>query len=162
MASLCRTTQVYKTVYLLDSKWLLNIYVIKSNSNEIITRENAISIISDYLLELEKHCISKEFTYYRTGFAFLHFGNRGVDLTFWHFGKWVTTFEAFSCSWYCYGRDLKHMELLDSAEPVICQYEFTTFIQEIKRIERIIDRIDTLSSRSFRTEFCKNDETMAS
>ncbi len=135
-----------------EHKWLLNIYLIKSNKYEQVDDNQIISIINKYLLSLEQNCISNEFDYFRTGFAFIHYGNRGVDLTFWHFGKWGDTFETYSCSWYCYDRNVEHMELLDSVEPIVCQYEIPTLIEEFKVVKEIFERLN--SNMDFRKEYC--------
>ena len=132
-----RKTTSLRLCQFLNSTWLLNIYIIQSNPNEEISLELAKSIIEDKLHSIEQEWMSNEFDYYKTGFAFLHFGNRGVDLTIWHFGTWGSTFETFVCSWYCYGRNVKNMEHLDSAEPIICQYEMELMAKELLTIETI-------------------------
>lgn len=138
MNNLLRTTTKYYLQKFHNGKWLLNVYLIQSDCNENIPVSQVHSIIDSHLIKLEHACISEEFEYYRTGFAFLHYGNRGVDLTIWHYGKWGNTFETYCCSWYCYGRSTNDMELLDSAEPVICQYETLYLIDELNAIKNIV------------------------
>lgn len=151
---LYRYTQFYPLQSFLGRTWKLNLYVIKSNKDEELSNEYINSLVEMYLKELEHTCISEEFDYYRVGFAFLHFGNRGVDLTFWHYGSWGTTFEIYSCSWYCYGRNTSQMELLDSAEPVICQYEVGHFSKELSVLQKVIGKCGLCSSKeSFVSQF---------
>lgn len=130
----------------LNGSWQLNTYLIRSNAQESVSTETIFNLIEKHLLLLEKNCMSDEFDYYRTGFVFLHYGNRGVDLTIWHIGRWGTTFETYICSWYCYNRDIWNMEQLDSAEPMLCQYEMKSLIKEIEHISSLVeyDDIETI------------------
>lgn len=139
MSDLFRYTMVDYGVPFLSGKWLLNVYTIKSDPKENINIDVKKELIEKHLLLLEKKCMSVEFDYYKTGFVFLHFGNRGVDLTIWHVGRWGSTFETFVCSWYCYGRDIWNMEQLDSAEPILCQYEMKLLTSEINNITSLIE-----------------------
>lgn len=123
----------------MNGEWLLNVYTIKSDPRESIDVTEEKKLLEKHLVLLEKKCMSVEFDYYKTGFVFLHFGNRGVDLTIWHVGRWGSTFETFVCSWYCYGRDIWNMEQLDSAEPVLCQYEAKLLISEISNITNLVE-----------------------
>lgn len=144
MNELQRKTTIRYLQLFQNGKWLLNVYLIQSDVFENIVDAQVNQIIESYLDILEQTCISDEFEYYRTGFAFLHYGNRGVDLTIWHYGRWGKTFETYSCSWYCYGREINNMELLDSAEPVICQYEMIYIIDEFKALCKILKKnLDT-------------------
>lgn len=156
--SLSRTTERYYLQEFHNANWLLNVYLIKSSQDEIVPRSEMHKLIDKHLAKLEQTCISTEFDYYRTGFAFLHYGNRGVDLTIWHYGKWGNTFETYCCSWYCYGRDVDNMELLDSAEPVICQYEILHFIREIE----VAGKIVSVDANTFRERYrsCYAAETV--
>lgn len=139
MDKLHRFTTIEKGIKFLDGEWLLNVYIIKSDPNEDIKLEECKRLIEMHLVVLEDGCMSDEFEYFKTGFAFLHYGNRGVDLTIWHVGKWGNTFETYVCSWYCYGRDTNNMEQLDSAEPMLCQYEMKYLVKEIDNISGIVD-----------------------
>lgn len=141
MNDLHRTTKISYLRSFKNSSWLLNVYLIQSNKAEYVSDNVVEDLIEKYLEELEDKCISDEFDYFRTGFAFLHFGNRGVDLTIWHYGRWGKTFETYCCSWYCYNRDIEKMELLDSAEPVICQYETLYVIREMTALCEILESI---------------------
>lgn len=123
----------------MNGEWLLNTYIIRSNPEEIINDNEVKSLIEKHLRLLEEECLSDEFDYYKTGFSFLHYGNRGVDLTIWHVGRWGNTFETYVCSWYCYGRDIWNMEQLDSAEPMLCQYEMNFLIEEISDLTKLVD-----------------------
>lgn len=147
MADLHRDTTLYRGEKFLNGKWILNVYIIKSNPMEIICDSEIDAIIEGHLFELEKNCISTEFEYYRMGLAFLHYGNRGVDLTIWHFGRWGNTFETFVCSWYCYNRETWNMTQLDSAEPILCQYEMELLIVELSSITSIIDCMSAEDAR---------------
>lgn len=138
MNDLSRDTNVEYGKLFLHDKWLLNVYLIRSNPNEEITSSVITQLLNKHLQLLEKNNMSEEFDYYRTGFAFLHFGNRGVDLTIWHIGRWGTTFETFICSWYCYNRDIWNMEQLNAAEPMLCQYERKLLNYEISNISSLI------------------------
>lgn len=132
------TTKEIGQKYINDS-WLLNVYTIRSNPNELIDPEVKNRLIEKHLKLLEKNNMSDEFDYYKIGFCFLHFGNRGVDLTIWHIGRWGTTFETFICSWYCYGRNIDNMEQLNAAEPMLCQYEMETLTKEIRTISDLVE-----------------------
>lgn len=138
MDKLYRSTIVEKGVRFLNGEWLLNLYIIRSDVNEEIKFDENKELIEKHLHLLEENCMSDEFDYYKIGFAFLHFGNRGVDLTIWHIGRWGKTFEMYICSWYCYGRDIWNMEQLDSAEPMVCQYEMKYLINEIDNITELV------------------------
>lgn len=151
MNNLKRSTTTYYLQKFHNGKWLLNVYLIKSDCNENTPISQVYKIIDSHLNKLEETCISTEFEYYRTGFAFLHYGNRGIDLTIWHYGKWGNTFETYCCSWYCYGRNTNNMELLDSAEPVICQYEILHLINELNDIGSMV----STDERSFRDEYTR-------
>lgn len=132
----------------LNGKWVLNTYLIRSNPEEVVSKDIQTRLIEKHILLLEENCMSDEFDYYRTGFAFLHFGNRGVDLTIWHIGRWGNTFETFICSWYCYDRDIWNMEQLNAAEPMLCQYEMKWLIKEINIIAGLSDYKDLDKLRS--------------
>lgn len=138
--------------YLNDS-WLLNLHVLKSKPTELVSKEIEDSIINKYLKQLESECLSDEFKYLKTGFAFLHFGRRGVSLNIWHIGEWNCTYEIFCCNWYCYGRDIYNMELLDNVEPKICHYELLIANKEFEGIMQIIRLIK--SRNEFRDNFIK-------
>ncbi len=153
MSELNRKTTISYLRPFKNNSWLLNVYLIQSNENEHISDNTVNGLIEQYISDLEDKCISDEFDYFRIGFAFLHYGNRGVDLTIWHFGKWGKTFETYSCSWYCYNRTTEKMELLDSAEPVICQYEILNFINEMSVLCAILKDMPNVESSSFRTAY---------
>lgn len=146
-----RDTKVYYLCPFRAKDWFLNVYIIRSNQEESIHEDESFNLIEKHLGILEQQCISSEFEYFRVGFAFLHYGNRGVDLTVWHYGSWGETFEIFSCSWYCYERNLEIMELLDSAEPVICQYEITYLKKELSTLYELIEKCENIND--FRIEF---------
>lgn len=128
-----------KGIYLKNKEWLLNIYLFKSDIYEKVCNEEIQSLITDKLYELEEECMSEEFCYLKIGFAFLHFGNRGINLSIWHIGKWGVTYEIFECSWYCYKREKDKMERLDSAEPALSMFEVSAVTQELKVIEEIME-----------------------
>ncbi len=129
MSNEMRPVTVMPAVYYKNQAWLLNTYIIKKDKNEIISEYEVKSLIERILSVLESSCISNEFQYLKTGFVFLHYGSRGVNLSIWHYGKWGDTYEIYNCSWYCYERNITEMELLDSAEPILSQYEIN-FLQE--------------------------------
>lgn len=153
MANLHRDTTLFPARRFFNEKWLLNVYVIKSHPEEVVSEKQMTTIIETHLSKLEEKCMSSEFEYYRTGFAFLHYGNRGVDLTIWHFGRWGSTFETYVCSWYCYNRDVDNLEQLDAAEPILCQYEISLYINEISKA---IDLIDCKTTEEVQRQFCKS------
>lgn len=138
MNNLSRITKTDYLVFFKNGEWLLNVYLIRSNPNESISDDEVRNLVEKYLAVLEESCMSSEFNYYRIGCVFLHYGNRGIDLTFWHYGSWGSTFEVFSCSWYCYNRDINSMELLDAAEPRLSQYEIVFLNREYNTICKII------------------------
>ena len=131
--------------FFFNQEWLLDIYVIKYDRNEIIDDKLLFGIISNCLIVLNKQCLSKEFEYFKTGIAFLHFGRRGIDLSIWHIGVWGNTYEYFSCTWYCYQRDYWNMELLDNAEPKISQYEIDLLGKELKSINSLLESNPSVS-----------------
>lgn len=130
-------------VLFLNRTWLLDIYTIRYDEKEIITDERVDSVLDICVQEIEKNCMSKEFKYARTGFSFVHFGRRGITVSIWHLGNWEQTNEIFSCSWYCYGRDISGLELLDSAEPVLCQYEIDLLANKLRQCDLVFDLAKT-------------------
>lgn len=154
MNEIKRKTKVTYFVYFKETKWMLNIYMLQSDTEEIISDKEVFSIINNVLKDIEKNCISEEFVYFRTGFALLHYGNRGINLSIWHVGQWGNTYEIFKRVWYCYNRDYSQMELLDDAEPVLCQYELMIFNNELCIIA---DTIGQLSEGDcFREKYIDN------
>lgn len=137
--------------YFVDQKWLLDVYVIRYNDDEVIDDELSFEIINDCLRVLESKCLSEEFEYFKTGMAFLHFGRRGIDLSVWHIGIWGSTYEYFSSTWYCYERNYKNMELLDDAEPRISQYEINMLAKELLSINDLL--LVNMSASDFRKLF---------
>lgn len=142
MNNTTRETEIKYSRYFKNQEWLLNVYIIKSSNLEVISEEEILLVMEEKILQLEQTYMSQEFDYFRTGFAFLHYGNRGVDLSIWHIGRWGSTFEVFCCSWYCYGRDITKMEILDSAEPVFCQYEIGYILKELNICLSILQKIN--------------------
>lgn len=138
-----RETTITKNLYFLDKTWLIDLILIKSDSNEVICEEDVNSLVYTCLEQLEKECISLEFNYYRSAVVFLHFGTRGVELTVWHFGRWSQTFEYFCCTWYCYKRDYKNIELLDNCEPHFSQYEVDCICKILPQVNEIGVSTDT-------------------
>ena len=108
-----RNTQVKYGVFFQNADWVLNVYLIQSNKEEEILWENVYEIVERILLDIKDNCFSEEFMYLRTGFAFVHYGNRGINLSVWHVGRWGETYEIFNRVWYCYNRDIDKMEILD-------------------------------------------------
>ena len=143
MNKLIRNTEIRNAVSFLNESWLLNLYIIRSDRNEHIIDKTVESLIERHLLLLESTCMSDEFDYLRTGFVFLHYGDRGIDLSIWHIGKWGKTFEIFNCSWYCYDRNNENMELLDSAEPVFSMYEISLLTHELNICRKIFKKIES-------------------
>lgn len=152
MNNIERYTETKLGNYLNDT-WLLNLHILKNKSDEPVSKDTEDFIINKYLSQLENECLSDEFDYLKIGFAFLHFGRRGVSLNIWHIGEWNCTYEIFCCNWYCYGRDIGNMELLDKTEPKICHYELLIANKEFESIMRIIKLIK--SKNEFITSFIK-------
>lgn len=146
-----RKSTIFKNLYRLDSCWLIDLVVLKSNDSEIIKQDDIYQILDFGLQQLEQKCMSTEFDYYFTGIAFLHFGNRGVELTIWHFGKWGNTAEYYCVTWYCYNRDFRNMELLDNAEPHFSQYEVNHIANLLPQINEIITNANC--KEEFRKKF---------
>lgn len=140
-----------RAVYYHSETWLLNTYVIKYDENEIISTLESKLLIENSISILEATSMSDEFEYLKTGFAFLHYGRRGINLSIWHWGKWDTTFELYNCSWYCYGRNIDKMELLDSAEPVLSQHEIELLNNELHICNRLLKEIS--SAEQFREKY---------
>lgn len=135
----------------LDGQWLLNLYILKYNLSENFNDEAISDILNKSLLQLETECVSNEFDYLKIGFAFLHFGQRGIALSIWHIGLYNSTYELFCCNWYCYNRAINDMELLDNAEPRISYYEIPLAVEEFKNIRKIIITIS--SEKEFEDTF---------
>lgn len=153
MNSMNRKTKINYGVLFHNTEWLLNVYIIQSNEFEVINNTEAYNIIEIFLDDIESNCLSNEFTYFKTGFAFLHYGNRGIDLSIWHVGKWGNTYEIFNRTWYCYGRDIDKMEVLDDAEPVLSQYEISYLNTELGKIAEVIK--DSPKKETFRKNYSK-------
>jgi len=151
MSNQNRLTEIKYLGRYLDGKWLLNLYLLKHNQSEYFSDETINDIINKSLLQLETECMSKEFNYFKIGFAFLHFGERGVALNIWHIGLWHSTYEIFCCNWYCYNRNITNMELLENAEPRICHYEIPIATKEFDNIRNIVATIS--SENEFETGF---------
>lgn len=141
MNNIERHVSSYPLKNYLNNAWTLNVYVLKGKPQEIVCEENTDLIFEKYLNELEGKCLSDEFEYLKVGFAFLHYGRRGVCLSIWHVGQWNCTFEIFCNTWYCYGREIFEMELLDIKEPKICIYELSVANKELQKILAIINDI---------------------
>lgn len=137
-----RPITIDRAVYYNNKTWLLNTYVIKYNENESIPTYKNELLIENSISTLEKAYMTDEFEYLKTGFAFLHYGRRGINLSIWHWGKWDTTYELYNCSWYCYGRNIDKMELLDSAEPILSQYEIELLHKELHICSQILNEIN--------------------
>lgn len=148
-----RHTEIRYLSKYLNNSWILNLYVLKSDSTEVVEEKTIESLFDAYLTQLESKCMSAEFEYLKIGFAFLHFGRRGVGLNIWHIGVWNRTYEIFCNNWYCYDRDIYNMELLDDAEPRICHYEIKAANCELERILGIAD--STTTKDEFINEFVK-------
>lgn len=156
MNEIKRKTKVIYGVYFKETKWMLNIYLIQSDTEEIISEKEIYDIINKALKDIEENSISEEFVYFRTGFALLHYGNRGINLSIWHVGQWGNTYEIFKKVWYCYNRDYSQMDLLDDAEPVLCQYEIIIFNNELNVIANTIARLS--DGECFREKYISNFE----
>lgn len=153
MNNLHRKTQVRQGVFFESIDWMLNVYIIQSDENENILWKEVYDIIDRILHDIEKNCFSEEFTYFRTGFAFVHYGNRGIDLSVWHVGKWGKTNEIFNRAWYCYNREIDDMEILDDAEPVLSQYEISYLTSELNSIAVILKKMP--DNAEFRQQYAK-------
>ena len=151
MNNLNRLTQIKRGIFFSKYNWLLNIYIIQSNNYENVIWEEVQELIEKMLNDIETNCISEEFIYYRTGFIFVHYGNRGINLSIWHIGRWGETYEFFKRTWYCYGRDINKMETLDDAEPFLSQYEIFYLNEELIFISNIIKNIS--SDEEFREQY---------
>ena len=136
-----------------DDSWLLNVFIIKANPNEHTSDELADEIIAKHLKLLEENCMVNGIRYVKTGFALLHFGNRGVNLSIWHIGAWGNTFEIFCCSWYTYKRDFEKMEVLPNSEPVMCSYEIPVIQKSLDDILNVFTSIEAIEF--FREGFMK-------
>jgi len=148
-----RDYRIIPPQYYSDGKWLLNIYIIKYDADETVSDKIINDILKKCLSDLDNKCISDEFIYFRTGTVFLHFGKRGIDLAIWHVGKWGKTYEYFSCTWYCYGRNFLNMELLDSAEPKLSQYEVSFLVDVLQKYNSIIK--NNMTQEELREEFLR-------
>lgn len=156
MNEIKRKTKVTYGVYFKETKWMLNIYLIQSDTEEIISEKEIYDIINKALEDIEENSISEEFVYFRTGFALLHYGNRGINLSIWHVGQWENTYEIFKQVCYCYNRDYSQMDLLNDAEPVLCQYEIVIFNNELNVIANTIKRLS--DGECFREKYISNFE----
>ena len=153
MNNLSRETKVKHGVFFESVDWMLNVYIIQSNKEENILWKEVYEIIERILHDIENNCVSEEFTYFRTGFAFVHYGNRGINLSVWHVGKWGKTYEIFNRAWYCYNREIDKMEILDDAEPVLSQYEIVYLDIELNSIAIILKEMS--ANIEFRQQYAK-------
>lgn len=120
-------------------QWQLVSYLIRSNPNEAIDLHKHNEHLERIIRELETHCLSGEFEYDKTGFIISHFGNRGIHIAVWHWGRWGTTREVFSHSWYSFGRDYDSLSLLDIKEPIFSEFEIPLIVTEFLGQCRAID-----------------------
>lgn len=118
-----------------DNNWYLNNFIVKANEDEEINYNSLYPVILKLLIQIENNHFSKEFSYWKTGFSLVHFGNRGINVSIWHWGNWGNTIELYGQHWYCYGRDLSKLEMLNSKEPILCYFEIDIFTKELNVIK---------------------------
>ena len=111
--------------------WFLRFYFVQADENEIVNEGEIKSKLSSLLREIDTKLCTTEFSYQKAGFAFVHFGRRGVTISIWHWAEWDGTWELFNNAWYCYGRNIAEMELLDRKEPVISHYDLPIILSEL-------------------------------
>jgi hypothetical protein len=113
------------------SHWRIRNYLLLSNPEEKVDVAKHNSYIQRLIRDIERHHLSTEFEYFRTGFVFGHLGQRGICISVWHWGAWGRTREMFNHAWYTYGRDYKLLKLLNHDEPVFCEFEVRILLQEL-------------------------------
>lgn len=131
-----RTTEVLTPIQT-QPGWYLRNYLIRADAAESIDVEGYANRLHQLVGEIEQNQLSNEFEYFRVGFVVGHFGKRGVCVSIWHWGKWLTSHELFNQCWYTYGRDLRSLSLLDGKEPVFCQFEVPILIKEFSVFHQI-------------------------
>ena len=120
-----------------DHHWFLRNYLIRAAADEDIDVQAYIIRLHDLVDKLEHHQLSPEFEYLRIGFVLGHFGRRGVFVSLWHWGKWVTTLELFNQRWYAYGRDLDALLPLDAKEPMFSEFDVSILKKEFALFDQI-------------------------
>lgn len=139
-----RSAERIGTLHLNDIDWYFRVYLTRGNPEEVIDqnilfenlRQNVRLVVAEYL--------SDEFIYTRNGFILAHYGWRGVTYSFWHWSDWSGTWEYFCQAWYCYGRALSEVKILDRTEPILCQHEIDTVMVECKTFRDLATRGLTL------------------
>ena len=132
----CRKTQLLSPLEL-ETGWCLRNYLICANTAEIVALDGYTEQLICLVKQIENSELSCEFQYFRLGFIVGHFGKRGICISIWHWGKWLTSQELFNQCWYTYGRDLKTLSILDRKEPILCQFEAPILMQELQLFHRV-------------------------
>ena len=134
-----------ENLYLSDIDWLFRVYLMRSDPTEHISHDELLVRLAQKVKTVARGLLSHEFSYIRSGFILAHYGRRGVTFALWHWADWEGTWEYFCQAWYCYGRDLDHMELLDRNEPIMCQHEVELIMKETTAFRELLLKYDTQS-----------------
>jgi len=113
----CRTAKCVGELVVQDIDWHFRVYLMQSDPKEVIECEALFDLLEEKTRVVATDLLSNEFSYIRSGFVLAHYGRRGVTWSFWHWADWSGTWEFMCQAWYCYGRDLREMTLLDRTEP---------------------------------------------
>ena len=126
-----RKVQVLSPIQV-DTGWYFRSYLIQAEADEAVAIEVYTNRLFSLVTEIERTQLSNEFDYFKVGFIVGHFGKRGICVSIWHWGKWLTSYELFNQCWYTYGRDVQTLSLLDRKEPICCQFDVPILIKEFE------------------------------
>ena|SRR5271157_2894839 len=129
------------------SGWYFRNYLLKANPTEEIDVAMHNRHLHRLIGEIENCCLSREFDYLRLGFIIGHLGQRGINVAFWHWGRWGHTNEIFTNSWYTYGRDYESLTLLDYREPVSCEFDVPILLAEFEFFRKAVADTSMENSR---------------
>ena len=113
------------------SGWNIKCYLILAKVSEIVDLQMAGDAVCRILAEIVQGC-DAAYTLERRGFVIIHFGNRGICFSVWHWGRWGETKELFSYAWYVIGRDYQTLQMLQRTDPVCCWHELDIVAAEMR------------------------------
>jgi hypothetical protein len=146
----CRTAKCVGVLLERDIDWHFRVYLMQSDPEELIDCEALFDLLEEKTRVVATKLLSSEFSYIRSGFVLAHYGRRGVTWSFWHWADWSGTWEFMCQAWYCYGRALEEMTLLDRTEPILCQHEITVVMDEAVAFRRLAQESADLQDLVYR------------
>ena len=125
-----RQAQKMGVLHLKDIDWYFRVYLMQGDPSESISRDKLFSNLESNVRAVAGACLSAEFAYIRSGYILAHYGRRGVAHCVWHWADWSGNWEYFCQAFYCYGRTVDKMSLLDRTEPILCLHELEVVVNE--------------------------------